>query len=96
MVAVPVAPKVTTLVPAFMLEPEATVNDFEAPRVTALSAVLKRLPEFTLPTEILPVTFAAVIAPPRDAPLAFVLLMFRFAYVMALVPILTVWAPVPL
>jgi hypothetical protein len=63
-----------------MVEPEATVRDFELFSPTALAPVVKRLPEFTLPTEIFPVTFAVVIAPLSDAPLAFVLLICRLLY----------------
>ena len=76
-VDVPLVPKVIRLVPPFMVEPEATATDFEAASVRAKLFVVNRLPELTLPTLILPVTFAAVTTAPSVAPLAFVLSIQR-------------------
>ena len=67
-VAVALVLKVIRLVPAFEVEPDATVNDFEAAKVIALLPVVKRLPGLILPTLTFPVTLDAVIAALCEAP----------------------------
>ena len=77
-VAVPEVPKVIAVVPASMVEPFDTVNDFELARVTVRLLVFNNEPELTSPTVIFPITLVAEIAAPKVAPDSFVLLILIF------------------
>ena len=82
-VTVAEVPNATMLVPAVIVAPDATVKVFEFASVTL------KLPVFNKPLATLrfPVTFDAVMAAPSVAPLTFVLLKLKLAYVIALTPI---------
>ena len=76
--AAPLAPPhVIEVVPASNVEPALTVNTPDAAFARARLLVLNKLPEFTSPTVMLPVTLAVVIAALNVAPLALVLFIER-------------------
>ena len=79
MIAFPELPNVTDVAapPMLIVEFAAMVNVFEAPSVTAKVLASNKLPVETSPTEMLPVTFDAVIAVLKLAPLEWVLLIFK-------------------
>ena len=76
-VAVPDDPNPITEVPAFKVDPDATVSVFVAPKVTAKLFVFNKLPELTFPTAIFPVTLVAVTIALIVAPLACVLFIVK-------------------
>jgi hypothetical protein len=77
-VTVHVAPNVMLVVPAFMVDPDDTVIDFEALSPMAkLLVFVNKLPELTSPTLIVPVTLLVVITAPKFAPVAEMLLMLK-------------------